>query len=108
MPDFTIEVFFHCDTAEYFATKVMGSKGKEYTVTYGQMPFGPYEYDYHCTCEAYQFGNKRPCKHIEEVKKSGKHCNWNGFLDGEKPVEKNHEYFCPNCGSVAHAARHAV
>jgi hypothetical protein len=108
MPDFTIEIHFHCDSAEHFSTKVEGSKGKFHTVSYGETPRGPYQYDYHCTCDAFKFGKGKECKHIKEVKKSSLHCNWQGFLTGEKPVQKGGEYFCPKCGAHAHPARHAV
>jgi hypothetical protein len=90
MPDLTTEYFYHCESCEHFSTKVQGSK--EYTVSYGQTPRGPYQYDYHCTCDAFKFGKGKPCKHIEEVKASGKHCNWNQFTDGGKRLDsKNYK-----------------
>lgn len=108
MPDLTIEIFFHCGSAEHFSTKVEGSKGKFHTVTYGPMPRGPYEYDYSCTCDSFKYGKGKPCKHIEQVKKTDLHCKWMQFTDGDKPIEKNGEYFCPKCGEHAHAQRYGV
>lgn len=106
MPDLTIEVYYHCQSAEHFSTQVTGSKGKQYIVSYGSTPRGPYEYDYQCTCDAFKF--RKSCKHIEEVKKSGKHCKWMQFIDGGKPVEKDGQKYCPNCGLPAHAQRYGV
>lgn len=108
MPDFTLEVHYHCQSAEFFQKHIEGSKGKKHTVTYSQTPRGPYEYDYSCSCHAFKFGKGKPCKHIEEVKKSGEHCKWMQFLTGEEVAEKDGQKVCPNCGLPAHAQRYAV
>lgn len=108
MPDFTYEVFYHCDSAEHFQTKVEGSKGKKYTVRFGVTPHGPYEYDYSCTCDSFKFGRGKYCKHIEIVKKSDKHCNWLQFVEGGQPIEKDGHKACPKCGSEVHVRRWAV
>ena len=107
MPDLTIEVYYHCESAEHFTAKVVGRAG-EYTVTYGPTRHGHYEYDYSCTCESFKFGRGKPCKHIKEIQNSGKHCKWMQFLEGGKPVEKDGQKVCPNCGSPVHTRRYGV
>jgi hypothetical protein len=101
MPDFTIQHFYHCESAEYFEQKVPGSNGKTYTVTYKYNHRSDnYEYDYHCTCNAFKFkkGLKNGyCKHINEVN----HCNWTQFIDGDSPVDKDGQKHCPKCGAKA-------
>lgn len=108
MPDLTIEIYYHCQSAEDFSMDIPGSKGKTHKVTYGPARHGPYEYDYSCTCHAFKFGKGKPCKHIEEVKKSGKHCKWMQFLEGGKVAEKDGQKVCPNCGLPAHPQRYGV
>lgn len=44
MPDFTHEVYYHCETAENFSKTVISSSGKEYHVYYGPSR-GQYQYD---------------------------------------------------------------
>ena len=107
MPDLTIEVYYHCQSAESFTIQVVGQHGT-YTVSYGAMQHGPYEYDYTCTCQAFKFGKGKPCKHIKDVQKLGQHCNWLQQTDGGEPIEKNGQKCCPNCGLPAHARRYGV
>lgn len=107
MPDLSIHYFYHCESAEHFSTKVEGSKGKHYAVTYGPSR-GRYQYDYHCSCDSFKFGKGKYCKHIEEVKKSGLHCNWQQFIDGGEPVKKDGENRCPNCGAGVYSQGHGV
>lgn len=107
MPDMTQEVFFHCQSSEEYETVITGSKNN-YIVRYGYMPHGKYQFDYTCTCHAFKFGKGKPCKHIEQVKKSGQHCKWTQFTDGGEVVKKNGEFFCPHCGLPAIAQRWAV
>lgn len=106
MPDFNIETYYHCNSAQCFSTKVMGSK--EYTVSFSETLRGPYQYDYSCTCDAFKFGKCKYCKHIEEVKKSGKHCGWMQFIHGDKPIEQDGHKFCPKCGDEVSIERVAV
>jgi len=108
MPDFNIEAFYHCITAERFRTEVKGSKGN-YTVEFGPSQ-GRYEYDYTCNCQAFKFGKGKPCKHIEEVIDSGKRCGWMQVIDGGIPLEPlcDGHKVCPRCGSDVSVARHAV
>lgn len=108
MPDLTIQYFYHCETAEHFSQKVEGSKGKQHVVTYGPAQRGPYQYDYSCSCDSFKFGKGKPCKHIEEVKKNGDHCNWQQFIDGGDPVEKDGEKRCPKCGAAVRSQGHGV
>lgn len=108
MPDFTYEVFFHCTSAEHWATKVIGSTGKEYTVVYGHPGYGYHTHDYSCNCDAFKFNKNEYCKHIKEVQKSGKHCKWDQFIDGQTPIQKDGSYLCPKCGLEAIPLRYAV
>lgn len=108
MPDLTIEYFYHCQSAECFSTEVEGNNGKKYKVSYGETPRGPYQYDYHCTCDAFKFGKGKPCKHIKQVKASGEHCKWMQFTDGGEVVRKDGEAVCPKCGLSAHSQGYGV
>ena len=108
MPDLTIEYFYHCESAESFSTQVEGSNGKKYTVSYGFAARGPYQYDYTCTCAAFKFSKGQPCKHIEQVKASGKHCNWQQFDEGGELSEQGGEKCCPKCGSPVRSQGHGV
>jgi hypothetical protein len=105
MPDFTFETYWHCGTCEHFQTQIEGSRGKIYDVTYGPSS-GPYEYDWECPCEGFKYYKK--CKHIDTVKESGKHCNWNQFIEGGHPDKKDGKYYCPKCGKEAFTQRYAV
>ena len=108
MPDLSIEYFYHCESAESYSTQVEGSKGKKYTVSYGHAVRGPYQYDYTCTCDSFKFSKGKPCKHIEQVQQSGTRCNWQQFLDGGQPSEKDGQKCCPRCGSAVHVQGHGV
>lgn len=98
MPDLNIEYFYHCLSAEQFETTVQGSK--TYTVSYGPVRGGGV--DYSCTCDAFKFRKK--CKHIEQVKQSGKHCNWNQFVDGGDAENG----CCPKCGGPVTSSAYGV
>ena len=89
MPDLTIETRAVCDTALNFVTKVRGTKGSVYTVSFGESTFGRYAHDWTCNCAAFKF--RRTCKHIESAKST--QCNWNAdFSDNQ-----SHDA-CPQCG----------
>ena len=105
MPDFTIEIFYHCESAEHFIKEIVGSKGDKYIVKYGYSHDGPYEYDYSCTCMAFKT-KKGHCKHIKQVK--SEHCNWNQFIDNNEVIHKDGETFCPKCGRKAIPQRYAI
>lgn len=93
MPDLTTEYYYHCETAEYWETTVIGSKGDKYLVKWDE--WGHHSgctYDYSCNCWAYRKGHGKYCKHILQVK--DQHCNWNQWMDGGEPVDGK----CPKCG----------
>jgi len=104
MPDLTTEYFWHCVTSENWSTTVPGSTGNTYTVSWnksGHRNQHSVQYDYSCTCSAYKFGNGKHCKHIQQVKTAGQHCNWMQFRDGSDAVCKNNTHHCPECGDEA-------
>jgi len=101
MPDLSIEIFWQCETAEYFSAEVVGSKGEKHTVTYGITPMGKYQHGFSCTCKGFKFGKGKDCRHIKEIKDSKKYCGWMQFTDGSEPVHKNGKHFCPKCGREA-------
>lgn len=110
MPDFTYEVFFHCDSAESWSVEVEGSGGNKYTVRWDSFSHKnrhEVEHDYSCTCMAYKT-RKGYCKHIKQVVEDGQHCKWLQFTDGGEPVKKDDGFYCPRCGRPAHAQRWAV
>lgn len=103
MPDLTIEIYYHCESAENFATEVDG----KYIVRFDELHHKnrDVQYDYSCTCKAYKF---RPgyCKHIKQVIGSNQHCNWNQFIDGGEVDSSDPR--CPRCGRPAIAIKYAV
>lgn len=95
MPDLIREYRRWCSSNEQWSTIVHGSKNS-YTVTYGKVNFGDYEYGYTCTCKAFEFGQGKECKHIIEAKKQ--HCRFNHEAccgDGEEVKDDT----CPKCGA---------
>jgi hypothetical protein len=106
MPDFDTQVFWHCSTSESWEKEVQGKSGT-YTVRFGRGSLNhDVQHDFSCTCWAYKKGKGKYCKHIEQVK--SEHCGWNQFIDGEEPVQRDGEYFCPRCGEPAFPLRYAV
>lgn len=100
MPDLSTEYYYQCKSSEHFSTEVTGSKGQAYTVSYGYTPFGPYQYDWDCTCQGFKF--RKSCKHVELAKKLW--CGWYQFTDGGEPVNDK----CPNCGGEITSRGHGV
>lgn len=95
MPDLTTEIAYICCTNVHWSKTVVGSKGGQYTVTFGFQPTGPVQYDWSCTCKGYKF--RHGCRHIEDSK--GERCGWNNELDpGLQPDFVNGEARCPKCG----------
>lgn len=102
MPDLTTIYQWHCETAESWETTVKGSKGAEYIVRWSNWAHknqGDVQYDYSCTCRAYEFGGGAHCKHIKDVIATGDHCNWMEYTDGGDAIEKDGGHRCPECGS---------
>lgn len=109
MPDLTRMFAWTCCTNTYWATPVPGSKGA-YKVTYGMMPPAhPVQYDYSCTCKAYQYGGGKHCKHIEAVKLSKVRCGWNAELEPTaQALTSDGENKCPHCGGPVESIAVAV
>lgn len=103
MPDFTIEIYYHCESAETFATEVDG----KYIVRFDELSHKNPDvgYDYSCTCPAYKF-HPGYCKHIKQVINSGAHCKWMQFIDGGEIDSKDPK--CPRCGKQAIPNRYAI
>ncbi|HHZ94096.1 MAG TPA: hypothetical protein EYN67_00745 [Flavobacteriales bacterium] len=102
MHDFTYHTYYQCNSTEGFSTEVKGSNGNAYTVRYGSSGHKEHDYShgYSCTCPSYKFDKKATCKHIEQVKKEGRHCNWMQFTDGNTPtIEPDGTQVCPECGN---------
>lgn len=113
MPDLTIEAYYHCQSAENWQTQVPASDGKgSYTVRWDRTSHlmqRETQYAYSCTCKAYQHGKGKPCKHIEQVKASGAHCNWMEFIHGgEVGWDASGNPVCPRCGGPVGAMNWGV
>ena len=108
MPDFTEEVYFHCQTVESFETEVKGSTGKTYRVWVGycSRPHSA-KFDWQCECKGYKF--RGTCKHIEKAKVESGYCGWQQFIHGGEVVRNGDRVArCPKSGDLAHALRYAV
>ncbi len=94
MTDFNIQNSRWCSTNEHYSEVVPGSKGAEYTVTYGRTPQGPYQYGWSCTCPAFKF-KSGDCKHIKAVE--GNRCahGHDACMGSPTPMGDT----CPECGS---------
>lgn len=108
MPDLTRMFAWTCCTNTWWTHKVQGSKGAEYMVTFGPMPpTHKVQYDYTCTCKAYEFGSGAYCKHITQVRKL--RCGWNGELEPTAQVlTRDGEHSCPDCGGPVESIAVAV
>jgi len=80
-----------CSSWDTFERKVKGTK--EYLVTHGKADTGDYEYEFRCTCPAFQF-RKGECKHIKSVK--DKACLWHQQFDGGETKDGK----CPKCNGA--------
>ena len=105
MPDLTIEHIRTCKKNLFFETKVQGSKGNVYTVTYCESPGGPYQYGWFCTCPHNTYRRKE-CKHIKQVKATKCSWNWEAWMGNH--AEANPDGTCPECGGETTAIRVAV
>jgi hypothetical protein len=80
-----------CSSWDSFERTVKGTK--DYLVTHGKKAdTGDYEYEFHCTCPAFQF-RKGECKHIKSVRDEA--CLWHEQFDA--PVQN--PGVCPKCGA---------
>jgi len=98
--ELTIETGWMCSSNEHWETKVTGSKGNVYTVTFSFQPYGPVQHDFECTCPQNKYRHKE-CKHIKSVK--GKRCGWHQQFDGGDVDPKNPK--CPDCNGEVKAIR---
>ena len=103
MPDMNVHAYRWCSTNEHFETVVPGSKGAEYTVTYGRTPSGPYQYGWTCTCPAFKFRGGE-CKHIKQAEKE--RCGYGHDAVCGSPSEMGDT--CPECGSETTVIQVAV
>lgn len=107
MGDLTIETATYCATNEFWETEVVGSTGKPYKVRFERTLNGLYQYDWTCTCPAFQHrGRRLYCKHIEDVKAGGQRCGWNKEL--EPFVRAAEDGTCPSCGGPVKHTRVGV
>ena len=107
MPDLTIHTAYVCASTQNWSCTVTGSRGDEYTVTFG--PAGPnsvYLYEWNCTCNAGRFG--RRCKHVDRAR--GRWCGWNAEADPSLRPDRHGEaeLTCPSCGGPVVAVRVGV
>ena len=114
MGDLTIVTTWSCTSSTSWSARIKGSKGNFYEVTfnaYSHKNRHSYHYDYACTCQAYRFGSGAYCKHIDQVKASGQHCNWQQLHDGGDVVEAPTQpgmWRCPKCHDRAYSDQTAV
>lgn len=108
MPDFTEEVYFHCQSVEDYSTEVEGSSGKKYRVWVGYANWpGSAQYEFQCECKSFKF--RKRCKHVEAAKASPDYCGWHQMIEGGDIVrDENNVACCPKCGNLAIALRYAV
>ncbi len=81
-----------CESNTFFETTVRGSKGDTYHVIFGASPNQGVKYEWSCTCKGFSYNKK--CRHIEEVKISGKWCGWNQDME---VLPKPEQGGCPRC-----------
>ena len=104
MADLSIEVHLWCSTNTGWSMKI-----KDYLVTWDRHSHKNHDvqFDYACTCKAYQFGKGKYCKHILEAKQH--HCKWNhGAVMGDGVSEVPEDHKCPECGADLEAIRIGV
>lgn len=111
MPDLTRCFAWTCCTNIWWQTRVNGSKGEVYDVRFEHMPPShDVQYDYTCTCKAYQYGGGKYCKHILAVRDGGQRCGWNCQLEPTAQaltLEDGHKV-CPKCRGPIESIQVAV
>lgn len=95
MPDLTLTSAATCATNQGWSTKVKGSQGGFYTVSWCYQRGGSVQYDYECTCRGFAMSGHRRCKHIKQVVDEHLRCGWNEALE---PTLKAKGDKCPDCG----------
>jgi len=89
-----------CRSNSEWATKIKGSTGNVYTVTFGPVIGQKYSHGYTCTCPGFKFHGT--CKHTARA--SNLRCGWHEQFDaGEAQNGK-----CPRCGGKVEAVMVAV
>jgi hypothetical protein len=99
-----IETFRWCQQNEYFSKTVAGSKGDEYTVSYGSHVPGLYSANWDCTCLGFKYHGR--CKHIAGVE--SEKCDYGWEAAAGSPVTEWPDGKCPECGSPAVPVKVAV
>lgn len=96
MPDLTTLPARTCSSNLDWSTRVKSSKGDgSYAIRWGRVYSSPaVQYDWSCSCPAFEHSCGKACKHIIDVIASGARCGWNSELepttgDGDR---------CPECG----------
>lgn len=105
MPDLTTHAHFQCIDNEYWSAQV-----KDYVVKWDSVSHknrDDVQYDYSCSCKAYQFGGGRHCKHIKQVIEEKRRCEWNDEFHEEVAGEPG-DRKCPRCGKDVVAYKVAV
>lgn len=104
MPDLTNRAYWHCETAESWCQEVQGSDVVPYMVRWDAVSHqnqDMVQYDYSCTCKAYQYGGGKHCKHIRQVR--SQRCGWMQSIDGGE-LDGG---MCPRCGGPVAASNWA-
>jgi hypothetical protein len=106
MSDLIIETTYVCASTQNWSIIIVGTRGDEYTVTFGPAHNSVYQYEWGCTCNAGRFGRK--CKHVAEAR--SRWCGWNAEADpGLRPDRHGEsELACPSCGGPVVAVRVGV
>ncbi len=106
MPDFMIQHVRTCKQNIFFTTKIRGSKGKTYEVTFCEGTRGPYQYGWRCECADFVYRKNDNCKHIQQAKE--KKCCWGEDAFMGNNTEANPDGSCPECGGETQVIRVAV
>lgn len=101
MPDFHNVTTWICSSNKEWQTECPGSNGAMHKVSFGPMlPSHPVQYDWMCSCQAYQFGKGKYCKHILAVK--DQRCGWNAELEPTaQALAQDGGRVCPKCKGPA-------
>lgn len=106
MSDLTTEHFRTCAHNLFFETKITGSSGKVYIVTYCETPSGPYQYGWFCECSDFTYRKNDNCKHIQQAKKLKCSWGWEAFMGTQLKTAEDNK--CPECGGDTRVIRVGV